>query len=84
MTTEAPATAIESGRRIDIVDELPPEQVQEVLALIASAAETDGMSAAGTPQAGYSSPMFCPTTTDVAHGGVTTSAAARASRCTAR
>ncbi|MCH0538548.1 mycothiol synthase [Streptomyces sp. MUM 203J] len=45
MTTDAPATAFESGRRIDIVDALTPEQVQDVLALIADAAQTDGMPA---------------------------------------
>ncbi|MFF2780749.1 mycothiol synthase [Streptomyces sp. NPDC058052] len=45
MTTESPTTGSESGRRIDIVDEPTPEQVQEILALIATAAEADGMTA---------------------------------------
>ncbi|GAA4912773.1 mycothiol synthase [Streptomyces coeruleoprunus] len=45
MTTDVPASALEPGRRIETYDELTPEQVQDVLALIADAARTDGMQA---------------------------------------
>ncbi|MFG3498573.1 mycothiol synthase [Streptomyces sp. NPDC047928] len=45
MTTDVPATALDSGRRIETLEELSPEQVQDVLALIADAAETDGTQA---------------------------------------
>ncbi|OII61380.1 mycothiol synthase [Streptomyces sp. CC53] len=47
MTTDAPASAAahEPGRRIETFDELDPEQVEAVLALITDAAHVDGMPA---------------------------------------
>ncbi|KUH37702.1 MULTISPECIES: mycothiol synthase [Streptomyces] len=45
MTTDVRATAPESGRRIEIFDELTPEQAQDVLDLLADAARTDGVQA---------------------------------------
>ncbi|MEU7566731.1 mycothiol synthase [Streptomyces fradiae] len=45
MTTDVRATAPEAGRRIEIFDELAPEQARDVLDLIAEAARTDGMQA---------------------------------------
>ncbi|MFF9865469.1 mycothiol synthase [Streptomyces sp. NPDC013953] len=45
MTTDAPVSGIEPGRRIDTLDELTPEQARDVLALLDEAARTDGMQA---------------------------------------
>ncbi|GGQ06257.1 mycothiol synthase [Streptomyces roseolilacinus] len=45
MTTDVRATAPEAGRRIEIYDELTPEQARGVLDLLADAARTDGMQA---------------------------------------
>ncbi|WP_149181315.1 mycothiol synthase [Streptomyces sp. TRM49041] len=45
MTTDVRASAPESGRRIETLDELTPEQAQDVLDLIADAARTDGVQA---------------------------------------
>ncbi|MFJ8585604.1 mycothiol synthase [Streptomyces sp. NPDC093595] len=45
MTTDAPVSGIEPGRRIDTLDELSPEQARDVLALLDEAARTDGMQA---------------------------------------
>ncbi|MFV2118525.1 mycothiol synthase, partial [Streptomyces sp. Act-28] len=45
MTTDVRATAPEAGRRIEIFDELTPEQARDVLDLLADAARTDGVQA---------------------------------------
>ncbi|MCS0638813.1 mycothiol synthase [Streptomyces sp. LP05-1] len=45
MTTDAPVSRVEPGRRIDTLAELVPEQARDVLALLDEAARSDGMQA---------------------------------------